>query len=322
MDPMKCYSQRHIIFASVLQCSNKESPCAMSGNRKSKTSLATMFLWTVFIMSVSLANSQRTPIYMSVIDTLTLSTRVKFRANYTIGAAFNAINDINNRSDILPNHELIPSLVLIPPTAPAGSAVRTFVEVFRDNQDNISAFVGPPLSSEAIYSALLAAKADIPYLSWVATSARFSDTSDYSTFVRTSGNLALLGPAVVQFMDIFSWDRIAYIEYHDTTHRSGINAMRSYLLPALKAANKRVILDLELGDFSNLPVILNRAKQVARSEPYIPFCLHITYLLHAYRICSMYIAICTYILCIYILHSYGFFCTVVYKAIIDLLLHR
>jgi len=230
-----------------------------------------MFLWTVLIVSVSLANSQRTPIYVTVMDTLTLSTRATYRANFTIGAAFNAISDINNRSDILPNHELIPSLVLIPPTGPAGSAVRTFVEVFRANRDNTSVFVGPPLSSEAIYSALLAAHADIPYLSWIATSSRFSDASDYSTFVRTSGNLALLGPAVVQFMNLFSWDRIAYIEYHDTTHLSGINAMRSYLLPALEAANKRVILDLELGDFSNLPVVLNRAKQVARSEPYIPF---------------------------------------------------
>ena len=253
----------------------------MSVDRKNETSMATMFLWIVLIVSASLANSQRTPIYVTVMDTLTLSTRAMYRANYTIGAAFNAISDINNRSDILPNHELIPSLVLIPPTAPAGSAVRTFVEVFRANRGNTSVFVGPPLSTEAIYSALLAAHADIPYLSWIATSSRFSVASDYSTFVRTSGNLALIGSAVVQFMDIFSWDRIAYIEYHDTTHRSGINAIRSYLLPALEAANKRVILDLELGDFSNLPVILNRAKQVARSEPYIPFTC-VSHLQHVY----------------------------------------
>ena len=287
----------------------------MSGNEKSETSLATMFLWTVLIMSASLANSQRTPIYMSVMDTLTLSTRAPYRANYTIGAAFDAINDINNRSDILPNHELIPSLVLIPPTGPAGSAVRTFVEVFRANRGNTSVFVGPPLSSEAIYSALLAAHADIPYLSWVATSSRFSVASDYSTFVRTSGNLALIGSAVVQFMDIFLWDRIAYIEYHDTTHRSGINAIRSYLLPALEAANKRVILDLELGDFSNLSVILNRAKQVARSEPYIPCCLRI-----AFAACILQFALIYYafICCIVMV----FFFTVVCKAIIDLLLHK
>ena len=259
-----------VSHAAVLK--REGSLFTMSGGRKSETSPSTMFLWTVLVLGVSLASCQRIPVYVSIMDTLTLSTRAQYRANYTIGAAFVAINDINNRSDILPNHELIPSLVLVPPGAPAGSAVRNFVEVFRANKDNISVFVGPPLSTEAIYSALLAAHADIAYLSWVATSSRFSDTSDYSTFVRTSGNLALLGPAVVQFMDIFSWDRIAYIEYHDTTHLSSINAIRSYLLPALKAANKRVILDLELGDYSDLPAILNRAKQVARSEPYSCFC--------------------------------------------------
>lgn len=239
----------------------------MSRDGGSKTLLATMFLWTVLVVGISLASSQRTPIYVSIMDTLTLSTRAPYRANYTVGAAFVAISDINNRSDVLPNHELVPSLVLVPPRAPAGSAVRNFVEVFRANQDNISVFVGPPLSTEGIYSALLAAHADITYLSWVATSSRFSDATDYSTFVRTSGNLALIGRAVVEFMDLFSWDRIAYIEYHDTTHLSGINAIRSYLLPALEAANKRAILDLELGDNSNLPAILNRAKRVARSEP-------------------------------------------------------
>lgn len=205
---------------------------------------------------------------MSVMDTLTLSTRSTYRGNYTIAAALNAIDDINNRSDILPNHELIPTVELISPYAPSGYAVKSFVDVFRASKDNISVFVGPPLSTEAIYSALLAAHADIPYLSWVATSSRFSDLADYSTFVRTSGNLALLGPAVVQFMDIFSWNRIAYIEYHDTTHLSRINAVRSYLLPALEAANKEAILDLELGDNADLPAILNRAKQVARSKHY------------------------------------------------------
>ena len=245
---------------------------------KSVTSLSAMFLWTTFVLGVSLSSSQRTPVYMSVIDSLTLSTRSSYRANFTIAAALNAIEDINNRSDILPNHELIPIVELISPYAPSGSAVKSFVEVYRARKDDISVFVGPPLSSEAIYSALLAAHADITYLSWIATSSRFSNLADYSTFVRTSGNLALLGPAVVEFMNIFSWDRIAYIEYHDTTHLSGINAIRSYLLPALEAANKEAILDLELGDNADLPAILNRAKQVARSKhlPYLVVRIHNT----------------------------------------------
>ena len=202
-----------------------------------------------------------------------------YHADLTVGVAYLAIEEINNKTDhrrsltaptwtdLLPDYKIVPLLGIIPGTAPSTEVVKTFTELWRSSRDVISAFFGPPLSSEAIYPGLLAAYSDRTYLSWVASDSRYIDISEYSTFTRTTGNIALIGDAVVQFMDFFSWDRIAYIEFHDNTHLSTLHALSTYVLPALEASGKQVFRNLELGQygsgrFRGNPLLSNVAKLI------------------------------------------------------------
>ena len=91
-----------------------------------------------------------------------------YRANLTVGSAYLAMEGINNRTDILPNHEIVPILSIIPGTAPSTDreVVKTFTELWRSNRDVNSAFFGP-FSSGAIYPRLLACSVfgwDLPLL--------------------------------------------------------------------------------------------------------------------------------------------------------------
>ena len=225
-----------------------------------------MYSLAGIVCLVIVCNVCSTPIHVSIIDTQSVPSRLRpYRADLTLGAAYLAIEEINNRTDILPNHEIVPILSIIPGTAPSTEVVKTFTELWRSSRDVISAFFGPPLSSEAIYPGLLAAYSDRTYLSWVAGDSRYIDISEYSTFMRTTGNIALIGDAVVQFMDYFSWNRIAYIEFHDNTHLSTIHALSTYVLPVLKASGKQVFGNLELGQHDDIELSLSRAKDVARS---------------------------------------------------------
>ena len=232
-----------------------------------------MYLLAGIVCLLIVRNVCSTPIYVSIIDTQSAPSRLEpHRADLTVGAAYLAIEEINNRTDILPNHEIVPLLSIIPGTAPSTEVVKTFTELWRSSRDVISAFFGPPLSSEAIYPGLLAAYSDRTYLSWVAgCECRFADISEYSTFLRTTGNIALIGDAVVQFMDFFSWDRIAYIELHDNTHLAEILTLRTYVLPALEASGKQVFRNLELGQHDDIELSLSRAKDVARSMSHIEY---------------------------------------------------
>ena len=237
-----------------------------------------MYLLAGIVCLLIVRNVCSTPIYVSIIDTQSVPSRLRtYRADLTVGAAYLAIEEINNRTDILPNHEIVPLLSIIPGTAPSTEVVKTFTELWRSSRDVISAFFGPPLSSEAIYPGLLAAYSDRTYLSWVASDSRYIDISEYSTFMRTTGNIALIGDAVVQFMDFFSWDRIAYIEFHDNTHLSTLHALSTYVLPALEASGKQVFRNLELGQHDDIELSLSRAKDVARSMSHIEYFIIVQY---------------------------------------------
>ena len=218
---------------------------------------------TILSCRMECSEAQRIPVYVSVVDVYSLSYK-PYRANSSVPACLLAIDDINNSTTILPNHELVPIVNIASSYSDFLEETKLFSEIWYSG--NVSAFIGPPASTSSVYPGLLASRSNIPYLAWVASDSRFVDTTVYKTFIRTVGNLEFLGPSIVELMNHFSWTRIAYVEFHDETHLSIIISQMTYIVEPLRHAGLTVLQGFHENDPRNISTTLLKASKEARSE--------------------------------------------------------
>ena len=141
---------------------------------------------------------------------------------YIVGAQRLAVNDINNRIDILPNYEL--HIELINSNNSKTTSLKSALSISSTNsllwsEDNstiiIPIVLGMPWSSLSIMTAPALAAFNWSQISSSATSILLSDSSSYPTFYRTPPSDDLQAIAIIKLCQQFNWTNIGIININD-----------------------------------------------------------------------------------------------------------
>jgi len=98
-----------------------------------------------------------------------------------------AVEDINNDTTILPNHEL--QFVFGNTNCSSLTALPIVMNFWAANKRNVDAFIGGGCNHVCEYISLLAGKWKLPVVSWGCMSGHLSNRITFPTFARTVGKL-------------------------------------------------------------------------------------------------------------------------------------
>ena len=96
-----------------------------------------------------------------------------------------AVEDINNDTKLLPNHEL--QFVFGNTNCSANTALPLVMNFWATKKRNVDAFIGGGCNRVCEYISLLAGKWNLPVISWGCMSGHLSNRNTFPTFVRTVG---------------------------------------------------------------------------------------------------------------------------------------
>ncbi|XP_022091376.1 guanylate cyclase 32E-like [Acanthaster planci] len=150
------------------------------------------------------------------------------------GAALLAINDVNNREDLLPNHRLVLSHQYDTTGDELGS-IRLLTSQWLEG---VAAFFGPDQTCAT--EARIATAWNLPMISFLCAAEEVSDKEKYGTFARTFPTNKQFSKSVVTLLNHFSWRVVSIVAADLPKHQSakasleetfllhGINVMHSW----------------------------------------------------------------------------------------------
>ncbi|XP_023933111.1 receptor-type guanylate cyclase Gyc76C-like [Lingula anatina] len=121
------------------------------------------------------------------------------------GALTLAVNEINNDSNILPNHTL--EFTVKETYGKELNSVRHACDL--STNESISAIIGP--QETCIFEAKVAAAYNVPMVSYFCTQKEVADKALYPTFVRTKPQDWVISSSVTSVLKYFNWKKVAFI---------------------------------------------------------------------------------------------------------------
>ncbi|XP_067931824.1 speract receptor-like isoform X2 [Watersipora subatra] len=138
-------------------------------------------------------------------------------SNYNDGALSLAIEEINNSSEILPNHNL--QVVVAETNAFQEFSTTQTLRLYREK--NVSAIIGPAFQCKS--EAMIASIFNRAMISYYCSSAEVSNKEDYPTFARTKGTDFNIAIALIRLLNHYNWRKVTIVtdefrEVTDTWH--------------------------------------------------------------------------------------------------------
>ena len=116
-----------------------------------------------------------------------------------------ALEDVNSRSQLLPNRTL--RYVWNDTRCDAGDGLYEMVNMWMTLRENLHAIIGGACDVVCEPAGLLAGKWNIPMVSWGCSSSVLSNRVAYPTLTRTVGPSTKMGPVFVALMKHWGWTR-------------------------------------------------------------------------------------------------------------------
>lgn len=137
-----------------------------------------------------IANSHRSEVIGSEKAVVTIAALAPMTGEWDVGrttaaAIPIAVEDINNDTSILPNHEL--QFVFGNTNCSSLTALPIVMNFWAANKRNVDAFIGGGCNHVCEYISLLAGKWKLPVVSWGCMSGHLSNRITFPTFARTVG---------------------------------------------------------------------------------------------------------------------------------------
>ncbi|XP_045213178.2 receptor-type guanylate cyclase Gyc76C-like isoform X2 [Mercenaria mercenaria] len=120
------------------------------------------------------------------------------------GALTLALDEINNNTDILPNHNL--NFLIAETRGKEFLSIKETVELINQN---ISVYIGP--QETCIHEAKIAASFNIPMISYFCSEVDVSNSQSYPTFARTKPTDSQISKSVVSILKKFRWKKITFV---------------------------------------------------------------------------------------------------------------
>lgn len=141
---------------------------------------------------------------------------VEYQGKYFAPAIIQAVEDVNNRSDLLPGHHL--SFIWNDTHCNETVALQSMWH--QVNERRVSAIIGPACTCRT--AARLASALDISMISFMCNDLTY-DRIDYSTFVRTKIQVELpkLSRGLAMLLQKFNWSQVAIL-YENSTYYTSI----------------------------------------------------------------------------------------------------
>ena len=210
------------LFCSVLfRVCNKRFHTQSSSKSMKNIFSSKLYLFIQLLLVLVLKNESKENVTIVALAPMTGEWDV---GRTTAAAIPIAIEDINNDSSLLPNHEL--QFVFGNTNCSHRSALPLVMNTWVERKRNVDAYIGGGCNRVCEYISLLAGKWNLPVVSWGCMSSHLSNRITFPTFARTVGPYTKMEKLLKKLMKHFNWKRVAIIASTDDIWQIAANLIQ------------------------------------------------------------------------------------------------